>query len=182
MIMRAAYLGLCGLLFAGIVHIAVILLIPHVGSKDAAKKIIGSGQTLEFELIEDKSSLQIADDDPFFKTAVCRFNLTESGVQIIGREIPNFWSASVFDEDGRVVYSLNNRTAIRNLLNLLVVNPVQMADIRQIQPEEIETSIIVQTGSDRGFVILRALVRDESYEEDALNFLNTATCSEYATR
>jgi len=182
MIWRAFYLVLCGVFLAGIIHIAIILLIPFVGSRDAAKQILTSGQMLNFEAIGENEKLKLAANDPYFKTSVCRFDLTQDGVQITGQQIPDFWSASVFDDRGRIVYSMNDRTAIKNRLQMVVVSPVQMADIRQAQPEEIETSIIVETTANKGFVILRALVRDQSLQEQAKAFLDTAECKAYLTR
>ncbi len=182
MTMRPVYLFICGLFFAGIIHIIIILLIPAVGSKDAARRIsqsIGMGQ---FERIEDGGTIGIADTDPFFEMSVCRFDLTASALLVSGPPAPTFWSASVFDQNGEVVYSLNDRTAIRNQLKLIVVNPIQMADLRQTQPEEIETSIIVEASSTGGFVLLRALVRDQSWRATVAGFLDQATCQPYLTR
>ena len=182
MITRIFYLALCGLFFAGIVHIVVILLIPVLGSKDAARQIVNSGDTLKFERLSGDARIRIADADPFFETSICRFDLSRNGVFIEGPKIPTFWSASVFDEDGRIVYSLSNRSAIGNVLKIVVVNAIQMADIRELQPEEIETSILVESGAEKGFLILRALVRDSSYQPDAVTFLESATCRPYVTR
>lgn len=182
MIWRAFYLVLCGLFLAGIVHVAVILLIPEFGSKDAARQIVGSDDLLRFELINDDTGIRVGDADPFFRTAVCRFDLSQNGVRIEGPKIAEFWSASVFDKRGRIVYSLNNRSAINNVLKMLVVSPIQMADIRELQPEEIETSILVEMPDERGFVILRTLVRDGSFEGQARDFLNKVSCEPYVTR
>jgi uncharacterized membrane protein len=179
---RAVYLGICGLLLAGIIHIVVILLIPHFGSRDAARKIMNSGTNLQFDTLNAASGITISDHDPFFRKAVCRYDLSEAGVRISGNTTPGFWSASVFDAQGRVVYSLNDRTAIKQKLELIIVNPVQMADIRQIQPEEVETSILVETTNSRGYIVLRALVRDESLENQAKEFLDSASCTAYQTR
>lgn len=182
MIKRAIYLMVCGIFLAGIIHIIVILLIPHFSSKDAAKQIMSNAKLLQFSQLEQTSSLQIGDIDPFFNSRVCRFDLNESAIFISGDKVEDFWSASIFDQDGRVIYSLNDRTAIRNILKILIVNPIQMADIRQAQPEEVETSIIVESPANEGFVILRALVRDESQTTEIDTFLNSIKCDKYLTR
>ena len=176
------YLAICSLLLAGIVHILIVLLIPYLGSRDAAKQISSSGSLAEFQLVDDGRSVGIADSDPFMKLAVCRFDLSEMALQISGDSIPTFWSASVFDERGRVIYSLNDRTAIKNQLQMIIVNPIQMADIRQSQPEEVESSILVETSVQKGFVLLRALIRDPSWTQQALDFLKRAQCKPFETR
>ncbi|MEL7428692.1 MAG: hypothetical protein AAFN43_01710, partial [Pseudomonadota bacterium] len=76
-------------------------------------------------------------------------------------------------------YSLNDRTAIANRLRLLIVNPIQMAAIRQLQPDELETSIVVETQTEQGFILVRSFTRDPSLEERGVEFLQSAKCGEY---
>jgi uncharacterized membrane protein len=178
---RLIYLFFCGLLLAGIIHIIIILLIPYFGSKDAAKQISRQLVSQKFYYINDGKSLGISNTDPFLKLSVCKFDLEKSAIEIVGPDTGTFWSASVFDERGRVIYSLNDRTAIQNRLKMVIVNPIQMADIRQLQPEEIESSILVESRAERGFVLLRALVPDQSWESQSLDFLKRAECIPYVT-
>ncbi len=176
---RFIYLGVCGILLAGIIHITIILLIPLLGERDAAKQIAKTLTTEKFHFIGDGSKVGISNIDPYMKLSICRFDLEKNAIEIKGPQIPTFWSASVFNERGRVIYSLNDRTAIKNQLQMVIVNPIQMADIRQSQPEEIETSILVESQSSKGFVLLRALISDESWQPQVLNFLEEAHCKAY---
>lgn len=182
MSLRPVYLLMCGLMLAGIVHITIILLIPLFGSRDAAKQISQFSKIGQFQLIQDGRQIGISDRDPYFQLSVCRYDLQNAALAVAGIKSEDFWSASVFDERGRVIYSLNDRTAIKNSLQLIVLNPVQMADLRESQPEEVETSIIVETRSQRGFVLLRVLNQDETFTPQTREFLEAATCSPYETR
>lgn len=178
---RLIYLTVCGLLLAGIVHIVIILMIPSLGERDAAKQISNKLSTLKIHYMDDGSEIGISNTDPFLKLSVCKFDLTSTAVEIKGPQTKTFWSASVFDERGRVIYSLNDRTAIKNQLNMIIVNPIQMADIRQTQPEEIETSILVESQNMKGFVLLRVLVSDQSWNSQSLDFLKNTKCIPYNT-
>lgn len=178
---RLLYLTICSLILAGIVHIIIILLIPSLGSKDAAKQISSTFTTNKFHYINDGKRVGISNSDPFLKLSVCKFDLANSAIEIKGPKNKNFWSASVFDERGRVIYSLNDRTAIKNQLRMVIVNPIQMADIRQTQPEEVESSILVESQSLRGFVLLRALVPDSSWIAQSVDFLRNSECIPYNT-
>ena len=178
---RLIYLTVCGLLLAGIIHIIIILMIPSVGERDAAKQISKKISTLNIQYLDDGSQIGISNADPFLKLSVCKFDLNETAVEITGPQTETFWSASVFDEKGRVIYSLNDRTAIKNQLNMIIVNPIQMADIRQIQPEEVETSILVESQKMKGFVLLRVLVPDRSWNSKSLGFLKNIQCIPYNT-
>ena len=178
---RLIYLSICGLILAGIIHIIIILLIPSLGSKDAAKQIASKLTSQEFHYIDDGSKLGISNNDPFLKLSVCKYDLTNTAIEIKGPQTKTFWSASVFDERGHVIYSMNDRTAINNQLRMVVVNPIQMADIRQTQPEEIESSILVESQGLKGFVLLRALVPDLSWNSQSIEFLKQAECIPYNT-
>ncbi len=178
---RLIYLGVCSLILAGIIHIVIILLIPSLGSKDAAKQIAAKLDTHQFYHIGDGNAFGISTSDPYLKLSVCKFDLTKTAIQIIGNEAKTFWSASVFDETGKIIYSMNDRTAIKNELRVVIVNPIQMADIRQTQPEEIESSILVESQNMKGFVLLRALVPDPSWQTHSDDFLKSAKCMPYNT-
>lgn len=180
MIKRILYFSICGIFLAGIIHIAVILLIPTLGKRDAAKQIVETLPELEFVDLANAEGITIAAADPFFELAVCRFSLNETGVFIDGGNLPSFWSAAIYDNKGRVIYSMNDRTAIGNRLQILVVNPIQMAALRQLQPEEIETSIVVETPIREGFILLRAFVRDITQKNLSQEFLSKANCSSYS--
>lgn len=178
---RLFYILACGLIFGVIVHIVIILLIPNLGSRDAAKQIASSFTEQKFHFIDSGKKLDISNADPHLKLSVCKFNLENNAIEIKGPKISNFWSVSVFDERGRVIYSMNDRTAIKNTLNMIIVNPIQMADIRQLQPEELESSILVESQNSKGFVILRALIANPSWQASTIDFLNKAQCNPYIT-
>lgn len=177
---RLFYLVVCGLVLAICIHIVIVLLIPLFGEKDAAKRIMESAKLNQFEVLTGNEQFGQSNGDPFFKLAVCRFDLAASGVEVNGGLSNLFWSASVFNARGRVIYSLSQRTAIANQLRFIVVNPVQMANIRQLKPEELETSIIVETGVTSGFIIIRALLPDSSWETHTEEFLSSLQCSQYS--
>ena len=179
MIGRLLFLLTCGAVFAGIVHIVIILMIPFLGERDAARKIMAQTPYMQFRDLDGDLKEAISGSDPYFNMAVCRFDVGENGVYVFADKTPEFWSASVYNARGSVVYSMNDRTAIANQLRVLIVNPVQMAALRQLQPEELETSIVVETSAQRGFILIRSFRRDPSLENVSKAFLQSANCEEY---
>ena len=176
---RIPYLVLCVLVLAGIVHISIVLLVPVFGSRDAARKIISDTPLTRFVTQTSDGQPLFAEGDPFFDVASCRYDLDESGLLVAGKPTDVFWSLAVFNNRGRVVYSLNRKSAIGNQLNLIVVNPVQMARLRQFDPERIETSIVVETRQSSGFVVVRVLRRDKEEAEERKQFLQSLGCLGY---
>ena len=173
------YLVTSSLVLAAIVHISIVLLVPYFGQKDAARAIMERSSTERFKTTDNSGNPILPNADPFFETASCRFDLSVNGVVAIGDETSLFWSAAVFNERGRVIYSLNRRSAIGNRLRMIVVNPVQMARIRQFQPEELESSIVVETTETAGFIMIRSLRRDASMDAVVNEFVNSLTCTPY---
>lgn len=177
---RSAYLIVMGLLLAGLVHISIVLLIPKFGTQDAWAYLSGRTDLFTFtKLKSSETGSAIAEVDPFFTYGVCRFDLEIDGLKMEGPKTGNFWSASVFDDDGVVVYSLNNRTAIDNKLDLLIVNSLQTLELRETQPDDIETSVVIEANIQKGFVIVRVLQPDESWESNSREFLSQINCKRY---
>lgn len=177
---RGIYILICGLVLAGIIHIMIILLIPMFGTKDASDQLSQNNDMWEFVTLSSVGAANIADVDPFFEIGACRYDLGEDSLLISGPETDAFWSASVFTEDGKILYSMNKRTAIEGKLSILVVNAIQMSNLREIQPEEIETSILVESRNNKGFVVLRVLTPDESWKSGVEAFLDSIKCNRYA--
>ena len=177
---RIAYYMLCALVLAGIVHISIILLIPTYGTQDAFAVISRKIEPFAFNQIPGagKDAL-LSDVDPFFAYGVCRFEMDKSGLLMSGPKIDSFWSATVLDEDGTVIYSLNRRTAIEGKLNLILLDPTAILRLREVAPPEAETAIIVEADVKAGFVVLRVLMPDESWKGRAEAFLRDVSCAPY---
>lgn len=184
MILRAIYLSLLTVLFAGITHISIILLIPEYGSRDAWNLISSRSDPWSFRLLNQSrnSAAGLEDIDPYFSLGACTFNLDQSALRLSGLSTTSFWSISVFDEDGRVVYSMNSRTAIENKLDLLLLNPVQMVALKENPSLEIEKSIVVEAPVAKGFVVLRLFSPDlegDNLDERAKQFTDIR-CDTYS--
>ena len=110
--------------------------------------------------------------------AVCRFSLEDGPVRINASLLDDFWSVAIFDRRGRNAYSLNDRSAASPQLDLTVITPVQMAQLRQDPPEALETSIVVEIPIDEGMALIRVFVADETMLPEARAALGTADCSE----
>jgi uncharacterized membrane protein len=108
--------------------------------------------------------------------AVCRFSLASGPVRIGATFDDQLWSVAVFDRRGRNIYSLNDRSADRSKLDLAILTPVQMAQLRQDPPASLESAIVLETPIDVGFVLLRAFVPDDSLLASATASLKAAEC------
>ena len=176
------YQIISGILLAGIIHITIILLIPTLASQDAWSKLVAIGPQWHFTRLnnaDENGSGVLAGTDPMFQTSACRFSLAESPVFIETTGNLPFWSVAVFDRYGKNVYSFNDRTAIDQQLNLLILNSVQMSILREDPPASVEQSIVVETQINEGFVLVRALQPDNSWAPAIDAFLDNASCKKF---
>ena len=176
------YIISLGLVLAGIVHISVVLLMPAYGTHDAWAFLSGRTDLFSFTVLNsNQRSATISEVDPFFSHGVCRFDLNDSALELAGPDTQLFWSISVFDETGTVVYGLNNRTAIDGRLNLIIVNPLQTLELRQSQPEKLQTAVVIEANVRFGFVIVRVLQPDTSWAAETGEFMKEISCSRFAS-
>jgi uncharacterized membrane protein len=177
---RIAYITVMGLVMAGLVHVAIVLLIPHYSTRDAWAFLSGKTDLYSFTRLDPaETGSAISEVDPFFTYGVCRFDLEEAGLKMQGPQTSTFWSASVFDDNGTVIYSLNNRTAIANLLDVVIVNPLQSLALRENQPTDIEASVVIEASIQKGFVIVRVFEPDESWVSDSDEFFSKISCARF---
>lgn len=168
-----------GVLLGGIIHIAVVFLVPYYANRDAWAQMDRFGADDQFHVVPlpEAGAEPLTSLDPRMLHAVCRFSLEDGPVRVTAALTEDFWSVAIFDRRGRNVYSLNNRSAEGSQLDLAVITPVQMALLRQDPPSSLDTTIVVEIPLSDGFVLLRVFVADESEVSAARELLQEADCS-----
>ena len=114
--------------------------------------------------------------DPFFQAVACRFDLSQ-GVAHLQREgnVP-FWSASVYDRSGQNIYSLNDRSAKDGQLDLVVLTPAQMVDMRKSPLEELQSAVFVEAPITEGIVVVRGFAPDGTWAPAVADYLGGIEC------
>lgn len=168
-----------GVLLGGIIHIAIIFMVPYFADRDAWAQLERFGREDEFHALalSTAGTEPLKSLDPWMLHAVCRFSLEDEPVRVTATLPDDFWSVAVFDRRGRNVYSLNHRSAERESLDLAIITPVQMAQLRQDPPESLDTVIAIELPLDEGFVLLRIFVADDSKLAAATKAIETADCA-----
>lgn len=175
---KLLYATLLGLFGAGIVHIAVLLLVPDFSERDAWSRLAMASDLYRMTRFDAEAGGPpvVKSVDPLFFAAACRFDLTEGMVQVTAPGRVPFWSVSVYDRNGHNVYSFNDHTATDGKLDTVVLTPAQMIEVRKELPEDFAGSIFVEAPIDEGIIVLRAFVPDESWKPTVTRFLSDATC------
>ena len=169
-----------GLMLAGIIHIVTVMMVPHFATNDAWAEMRRFGRADVFHTVPqaEAGAEPLAFLDPRMLYAVCRFSLEDGPVRITASLLDDFWSLAIFDRRGRNAYSLNDRSADRAALDLTVITPVQMAQLRQDPPEALDTSIVIELPIEEGLALIRVFVADETMLPQARAALDTADCAE----
>ena len=169
MIARLLIAVAAGLVGAGIVHIVGVLAVPTLSPTDPYSRIVALGEPGRFH--------PLPVDDPFARAVACAMPLGDARRVVAENAFPvelGFWSAAVFAQDGTAIYSLNDRTAIDGLLDLIVATPERVGRLRgeldQNAPE------LVAVPGDAAVAVLRTHVSDPGLVPLADAFLGSASC------
>jgi uncharacterized membrane protein len=179
LVRRTLFFILGGIFLGGVIHIAIVFMVPYYANQDAWAVMHRFGRDGQFHVLPtpEAGAEPLASLDPRMIQAVCRFNLTSGPVHIGATFDDEFWSVAVFDRRGRNIYSLNDRSADRSRLDLAILTPVQMAKLRQDPPASLESAIVLEAPISVGFVLLRAFVPDDSLAASVSGSLKAAECS-----
>ncbi len=164
------------LLAAGAIHICAILLVPMLAKSDGWSRLVPFAGEDRFTEIPSAAAGGVAGLDPLFVTGACRLDLSDApaGLTVDARD--RFWSVALYDPNGVIVFSLNDRTAIEGRLDMIVVDPAQSAKLKRAPSEEIEQTIVAESPSDDLIALLRLFAPTRTAQEDARRVLARAEC------
>lgn len=176
--LKLLYAVVLGLVGAGIVHIAVLLLVPVLTERDAWSRVAMLGDPYQFlRLDRSQTGNLLAGADPMFEIAVCRFDLADGALHVSSSGNVPYWSVAVFDRRGRVVYSFNDRTATGEAPDIVVATPAQILEMRKDMPERFAESIFVESELTEGMIAVRSFVPDPTWRPIVDRFLDDAACT-----
>jgi uncharacterized membrane protein len=177
--LRLLYIVLVSIVGAGIVHIAVLLLLPRFSERDAWSGLAEAGDFYKAVRIDagDGSPPVVKAVDPLFHAAACRFDLDEGPVHIRAPGAVPFWSVSIYNRAGQNVYSFNDRATDNGALDFVVLTTAQMIEVRKQPPEDFQRSIFVEAPIGEGIVVVRSFVPDPTWEETTSEFLARIACT-----
>ena len=172
---RLIYALLVGIVGAVIVHICVVLMVPHYSELNLWKRLDAADNKYNFAPLSKDNPIVVA-SDPLFRLRACRFNLDDGPVHIMAEGTAPFWSMSVYDRNGMNFYSLNNHTMPNGKLDLVIGNPGQIMELKQSTPVDAENSVLVGEDLSEGFVILRSLkMKMTDVDDDFINHVHCQT-------
>jgi uncharacterized membrane protein len=146
---------------AAIAHIASIMLMPHVSTRNPAEKLSKTFPVNQLELIDpDKpSSFTLPFADPAMRMAVCAFDISEKPVRVVIETGGQFISVVFMQPDGKIFYSVTDKSAIQRKLDLVVATQAQIVALESQDPDdEAVQEWRLRAPETKGLVLIRAHV------------------------
>lgn len=178
--MRRLFFALVtGLVGALVLHIVIIFALPLFATRDVYSRIAhlpANGRFVAADTIGQSSPAAFLADTPYITTQLCRFAIGDFPVHLSAEGAVPFWSLVVFDERSNEIFSMNDRTAEGSGMNVTLASPLQMIRLRESVPPGLADSVLVETASAAGYVLLRTVIPDQTFRPQAEAFLASATC------
>jgi uncharacterized membrane protein len=162
------------------VHILSILAMPRLAPRDAYARIAEVAPLARMTLLAPiEPGAEFAPfEDPAMAAAACRYDLDGGPLRLRGPlSGDGLVALSFHGRFGHVFYSVTDRSAARNGLDILLVTPDQLAAIEAYDSEdELPSELRLVAPEKRGFVILRALADQPGDMEAARRRLQAIAC------
>jgi uncharacterized membrane protein len=165
------------LLLAGAVHICTILLIPVLATSDGWSRLDAlAGEEQFAETVAEESGADVLGLDPLFVNGACRIRLQEAPAAVTTGADDRFWSLALYDPQGTIIFSLNDRTAVDGRLDMLVVNPTQNAALRLAPDNVAGERVVVESQFDDVVALLRLFAPTEAARVESRRILSESEC------
>ena len=167
-----------GTLLGGIVHLATVLALPKTATQDAYARIAAISPINAVVPLPPPSpeGSILPFMDPAFASAVCRYDLAKGPVKLSVPVSPAYTSVSFYTRSDVAYYAINDRAAGRRVIELDLMTIKQ----RELIPEDEEVTaadrLIVESPSDTGLIVLRALAPEPGMITAARRSLGAARC------
>jgi uncharacterized membrane protein len=159
------------------IHIVAVLLVPRFASSDGWTRISEFAEVGRFRTMPtDGVSPVLPGLDPLFVHSAC-FLPVEDAPGVLSLTAPDrFWSLALYNDEGIATFSLNDRTAQDGTLDMLIVNPVQSAQLKENPPDDIDEIIVVETQSDSLVAVFRLYAPTAELRRSAQEAIDAAVC------
>jgi uncharacterized membrane protein len=164
------------LLVAAVVHGATVFLLPRL-IMDCTMAEIAKSAGINAVMHAPQATWRsrgIVRPSPDMLYSICVYDLgaTDGAVRISTHDMPEtYWSVSVFDANTNNFYALNDRQAKTGAADFLLVGPGRSAETGRLP--------VVTAPTNRGIVLFRTLVHDESHIAEIDAARHYAACEPY---
>lgn len=142
------------------VHLASLLVLPRFAVRTAFGKAEKLGPENTFHTVPRSSPEEsmLPFPDPSILAAMCRYDLSKGPVQVSVPMTGAFLSVSFYTPNALNYYAINDRAATKGVIGLTLFTPRQLAEIRSREGPDTPETLRVESPSDKGLILIRALI------------------------
>ena len=167
-----------GVLLGGVVHLATVLLLPSMATKDAYSRLAPLTPVNKVVPVPapspDKATMPFM--DPAFAMAVCRYDLTEAPLKFSVPISQAYTSVSFYTRSDIAYYAINDRAAGRRVIELDLMTTDQHNDLPDNEEITAADRLIVESPTNTGLIVIKALAAEPGLLASAQNLLASAKC------
>lgn len=159
------------------IHIVAVLLVPRFATADGWSRLSEFTEVGDFREIPTDTDIEVLPGlDPMFIHGACFLDLDIAPAVLSLTAPDRFWSLALYNDEGIATFSLNDRTAQDGTLDMLVVTPIQTAQLKENPPADIDDIIVVETQSDSLIAIFRLYAPNPELRRLSRQALEAAIC------
>ena len=169
---------LAGTLLGGIVHLVAVLMLPRTATQDAYSRLSPIAPVNAVAPVPEPTpqNAVLPFMDPAFASAVCRYDLAAGPIKLTVPISPAYTSVSFYTRRGVAYYAINDRSAGRRQIELQLMTAAQRAELPDDEEVTAADRLIVESPSDTGLILMRALAPEPGLMPVAQAALSRATC------
>ncbi len=170
-------------LVAALTHFAAILLIPHVATEDAYDVLAArSGVNKLIVLPSSRPGDRLVPyRDPATIQGICFFDVGKAPIRVrTHTEDGQLLTLSFRTPQGRVFYSMTDRAALKDVIDIRLVTTAQLAAIEDAETDAeqgLPSELRLKVPARRGLLVATALVARPSDRQDAEARIKAITCA-----
>lgn len=169
-----------GAVLGGLVHLTTVLALPRLAQEDAYSRLQRLGPVNKVNMLPNPTpfAATLPRMDPAFIAAVCLYDLRRGPLRVRVPLSPDYTSVSFYTRHGLPYYAINDRAAGRRNIDLLLMTPSQRAALPEDEEITAADRLIVESPSNDGIVLIRALAREAGMQETVTARVAEATCAQ----
>lgn len=177
--------SLSGLVLAGLVHGATVLLIPRLAEADALSRA-RTGENLDHPLAINTVAAGdttppveawLPIPDPAVAVGLCAYDLSEGPMRVSARTGSLMLSLAVHGPRG-AFYAVTDQAAVRGALDLVVLTRAQYDEaLANADEDEVSHDVRIVAGDTRGFVVVRVIAALPSQRAAADAAVQAVSCT-----
>jgi uncharacterized membrane protein len=167
-----------GILLGGIVHLAVVLILPRTATQDAYARLEAITPANKVVPLPQPAAAKAVMPfmDPAFAMAVCRYDLASGPLKLAAPVSQAYTSVSFYTRYDIAYYAINDRSAGKRNIELNLMTAKQRAQLPEDEEITAADRLIIQSPTETGLIVLRALAPEPGLLPMAQRALQAARC------